>query len=178
MLQKDNRYKILRLFFADPLPEGIGFQLREISRKVDVAPPSVKKYLTSLEKEGLIVRAKHRIHGYPVYHSNRDSEYFRLLKRLDTVLSINESGLLKHLSDKCMPDVIILFGSAARGEDLKESDLDIFLQCKKTGLNLERFEKILERKNNLFFGSFNKLSNELRNNILNGIILKGYLKVF
>lgn len=178
MLQKDNRYRILRLFFADPLPEGIGFQLREISRKVDVAPPSVKKYLTGLEKEKLIIRTRHRIHGYPVYHSNRDGEYFKFLKRLDTVLSIRDSGLLEYLSDKCMPDVIVLFGSAARGEDLKGSDLDIFLQCKKADLNPGRFEKILERRINPFFSSFNTLSKELKNNILNGIILKGYLRVF
>jgi predicted nucleotidyltransferase len=178
MLQKDNRYRILRLFFADPLPEGIGFQLREISRKVDVAPASVKKYLAGLEKEGLIIKSRHRIHGYPVYHSNRDNEYFKFLKRLDTLISIRDSGLLEYLSDECMPDVIILFGSAARGEDLKGSDLDIFMQCKESGLNLTRFEKILERSINPFFGNFNALSKELKNNILNGMILKGYLKVF
>ena len=41
------------------------------------------------------------------------------------------------------------------------------------------FEKKLNRKINIFFSdNFNKLSKELRNNIINGIILKGYLKVF
>ncbi len=178
MLQKDNRYRILRMFFADPLPDGIGFQLREIGRRVDVAPASVKKYLTDLENEGLIIREKHRIHGYPVYYANRDNEYFKFLKRLDTVISIRESGLLEYLSDECMPDVIVLFGSAAKGEDLRDSDLDIFLQCKKAELNLGRFEKILERRINPLFGNFNELSKELKNNILNGIMLKGYLKVF
>ena len=77
-----------------------------------------------------------------------------------------------------MPSVIILFGSASRGEDLKESDLDIFLECKETKLNAEKYEKELNRKINLFFGEFNKLSSELKNNILNGTVLKGYLKVF
>ena len=48
MLKKDNRTKLLELFFNDPLT---GFQLREISRKINLAPKSVKNYLEELEKE-------------------------------------------------------------------------------------------------------------------------------
>lgn len=179
MLQKDNRYKILRIFFDDPSPKGIGFQLREISRKVAVAPPSVKKYLNELEKERLVIKIKHRIHGYPVYYANRDDEEFKFLKRIDIVMKIKESGLIDHLSENCMPDVIILFGSASKGENLKESDIDLFVLSDKEKIDLSQFEKKLNRKINIFFSnSFNKLSKELRNNIINGAILKGYLKVF
>ena len=179
MLQKDNRYKILKLFFDDPLPKGVGFQLRELSRKAGIAPPSVKRYLIELEKERLIIKSKHRIYDYPVYCANRDSEEFRFLKRLDNLLSIKESGLLEYLSKEGAPEVIILFGSAAKGEDLRDSDLDIFLQCEKAELELDSYEKKLSRKVNIFFSAeFNKLSKELRNNIINGVVLKGYLKVF
>jgi len=179
MLQKDNRHEVLGIFFEDPLPKGVGFQLREISRKVRIAPTSVKKYLRELIDEDLVTKEKHRIYGYPVYYANRDNEYFKFLKKLDTMINIKESGLLDYLSDECMPDVIILFGSAAMGEDLKESDLDLFLQSKKTKLNFDKYEKVLKRRINPFFGdNFNLLSNELKNNILNGAILKGYLKVF
>lgn len=179
MLQKGNRDKVLRIFFEDPSPKGVGFQLREISKKINVAPPSVKRYLDELEKDGLILREKHRIHSYPTYFANRDSGYFKLLKKIDTLRTIEESGLLDYLNDKCMPDVIILFGSAAKGEDLKESDMDLFLQCKERKLDIEKYELQLNRKINLFFSEeFNKLSKELKNNIINGIILKGYVKLF
>ena len=179
MLQKDNRYRILRIFFEDPSPKGIGFQLREISRKVAIAPPSVKKYLTELEKEGLVVKAKHRIYGYPVYYANRDDDNFKFLKKLDTIMRIKESGLLEFLSESCMPDVVILFGSSASGEDIKDSDIDLFVASKEEKLSLDKFEKYLNRKINILFSdSFSKLSKELRNNLINGIILKGYLKVF
>lgn len=179
MLQKDNRYKVLRLFFEDPYPKGIGFQLREIGRKVAIAPTSVKRYLRELEKEGLITKLKHRIYGYPIYYANRDNENFKLLKKLDNIVKIKESELLDHLLENCIPDVIILFGSASRGEDLKDSDIDLFVMSKEEKLDLGRFEKILGRKINILFNEdFNKLSKELRNNIINGIILKGYLKVF
>ena len=179
MLQKDNRYKILRMFFEDPLPRGIGFHLREIGRKVAVAPPSVKKYLMELEKEGLITKVKHRIYGYPVYYANRDNDSFKFLKKLDTLMKIKESGLLDYLSESCMPDAIVLFGSSASGEDLKDSDIDLFVESKDEKLSMDKFERHLNRKINILFSdSFGKMSKELKNNIINGTILKGYLKVF
>ena len=179
MLQKDNRYKVLRVFFEDPAPKGIEFQLREISRKVALAPPSVKRYLNELEREHLIIKAEHRIHGYPVYYANRDNEEFKFLKKIDMITKINESGLLDYLSENCMPDAVVLFGSASRGEDLKESDIDLFVLSRKEKIDLTQFEKKLNRKINIFFSdNFNKLSKELKNNIINGAILKGYLKVF
>ena len=177
MLKKDNIYKILEVFFDNPLPEGNGFQLRELSRTVSLAPKSVKIYLETLEKENLIIKREHRIHKYPVYYANRDNEYFKFLKKLNTLRRIKESGFLDYLSDSCMPEVIVLFGSASKGEDINESDIDIFLQSKEKKLDLTKYEKILKRKINLFFEeNFNKLSKELQLNMINGIILKGYLK--
>ena len=178
MLKKDNIYKVLELFFDDPLPEGIGFQLREISRKIKLAPKSVKLYLEELEKENLIIKKKHRIHKYPVYYANRDHNYFKFLKILNIIRRIKESGLLDYLDEKCMPDVIVLFGSASKGEDVKNSDIDLFLECKEKKVDLFKYEQTLKRKINLFFEeNFDKLSEELKQNIINGDKLKGYLRV-
>lgn len=177
MLTKDNRYKVLKIFFEDPLAKD--FQLREISRKISLAPKSVKKYLDELEKEDLIVKGEHRIHGYPVYHANRDNKYFKFLKKLDIIKGVKESGLLDYLDKICVPDIIVLFGSASKGEDVKNSDIDLFLLCKERKMDLKKFESKLSRGINIFFSNnFNKLSKELKNNIINGVILKGYLKVF
>ncbi len=178
MLKKDNVNKVLGVFFDDPIPTGIGFQLREISRMICLAPKSVKLYLEDLEKEKLIVKKEHRVHKYPVYYANRDSDYFRFLKRLNTIQSIKESGFLEYVHEKCLPDVIILFGSASRGEDIKDSDIDLYLQCSAKKLEVKKYEKDLNRKINLFFEkNFDKLSEELKQNIINGDKLKGYLRV-
>ncbi|MFH1590276.1 MAG: hypothetical protein ABIB43_06940 [archaeon] len=178
MLKKDNIYKVLEVFFNNPLSEGMGFQLREISRMIKLAPKSVKLYLEELEKENIIIKKEHRIHKYPVYYANRDNHYFKFLKKLNIIQRIKESGLLNYLDEKCMPDVIILFGSASKGEDVKSSDIDLYLQCVKKELELSKYEKELNRHINLFFEkNFDKLSEELKQNIVNGDKLKGYLKV-
>jgi len=84
---------------------------------------------------------------------------------------INESGLLGYLNDICLPDVIILFGSYSKGEDILSSDIDLFI--------LSKYENILNLKIDVFFSdSFGKLSKELKNNLVNGVILDEYLKVF
>lgn len=178
MLKKDNFDKVLEVFFDNPLPVGIGFQLREISRTIGLAPKSVKSYLDELEKADLILKKEHRIHKYPVYYANRDNNYFRFLKRLNIIRRIKESGLLDCLDEKCMPDVIILFGSASKGEDIETSDIDLYLQCDEKKLDLNKYEKELKRKINILFEkNFNKLSEELKQNIINGDKLKGYLRI-
>ena len=66
-----------------------------------------------------------------------------------------------------------------KGDDIENSDIDIFVQAKEKGLNLVEYEKTLNRKISLFFKeNFSKLNAELKNNIINGIVLKGYLKMF
>lgn len=178
MLSNYNKYKVLKVFFDDPLPKT-GFQLREISRKISLAPKSVSRYLKELEKEGFVREEKHRVNKYPLYYANRDSDIFKLYKKIDMLISIEECGVVEHLNDKCTPDVIILFGSASRGEDIAESDVDLFLQSKQKDIDLKHFERKINRKINVFFSEhFNKLSNELKNNIANGIKLRGYLKIF
>ncbi|MBU4373740.1 MAG: nucleotidyltransferase domain-containing protein [Euryarchaeota archaeon] len=179
MLQNYNKWRVLKIFFENPKPAEAGFQLREISRITSLATTSVKLYLDELINEGLVMKTKHRIHAYPVYWANMDSSEFRFLKKIDTMITLKESGLIDYLENQCMPDVIILFGSASRGEDTIESDIDLFLLCKERKLNLSDFETKIKRNISLIFSEdFNVLSNELKNNIINGVFLKGYLKVF
>ncbi|MDP3104116.1 MAG: nucleotidyltransferase domain-containing protein [Candidatus Methanoperedens sp.] len=179
MLQNYNKWKVLKVFFENPNPKGAGFQLREIGRITELATTSVKRYLNELEKEGLILKTRHRIHAYPVYLADMYSEKFRFYKKIETIIAMNDSGLIEYLKSSCMPDAMILFGSASRGEDTMESDIDLYLMCRERKTDLQEFEKKMKRKISLFFSEdFGELSNELKNNIINGIILEGYLKVF
>ncbi len=174
MLQKYNRYKILQEFFDFPTK---GFLMRELSRRTRIAQPSVINHLKALIKEGLIVKEEAK--PYPVFKANRENEIFKILKIFNLILRIKTSGLLDYIYDSVFPDVIILFGSCVKGEDIENSDIDLFVQAKEKKLNLIKYEKLLNRKISLFFEeNFLRLSKELKNNIINGIILRGYIKVF
>lgn len=174
MLEKYSRYRILEEFFDFPLKD---FQMREVSRKTRISQPSVINHLKGLLEEGLIKKEKKGI--YPTFRANRDDELFKLHKRMNMILRIRKGGLLDYVYDSSVPDVIILFGSASKGEDTEGSDIDLFVQSPEKKLALEKYEKALNRKISIFFEeNFSRLSKELKNNILNGIVLKGYLKVF
>ena len=174
MIQKYSRYRILQQFFDFPRRN---FQMRAISRETDMAQPSVINHLKALQSEKLILKEKKGL--YPTFIANRDNELFKIYKKTDILMRIKQSGLSDYLYDSCQPNAIILFGSASKGEDIEESDIDIFIQSKTKKLLTEKYEKILKRKISLFFEeNFSKLNSELKNNILNGIMLKGYLKVF
>ncbi len=172
MIQNYSRYRILQEFFDSPLKD---FQMRELSRLTKIAQPSVSNHLKSLVQDGLIIKETKGL--YPTHRANRDSELFKTYKKMDIIIRLRE--VADFIYDSCMPDVIILFGSAAKGEDTEKSDIDFFLLCKEKTLDIAKYEKKLHRKINLFFSNdINKLSKELKNNILNGIVLKGYLEVF
>ena len=153
------------------------FQMRELSRRAKIAQPSVTAHLKELARENFIVKEKKGI--YPTFRANRDSELFKMYKKFDITFRINKSGLLNYIYDSCIPNAIILFGSASKGEDIEESDIDLFIQAKEKKLDLRKYELLFNRKITLFFEeNFAKLNAELKNNILNGIVLKGYIKVF
>lgn len=174
MLEKYNRYKLLKVFLDNPTES---FRLRELSRLSKISPPSVINYLKEFGKENLIKKYEKR--GIPFYKAERDNENFKLYKKISIFFELQTSGLIDFLWDNLSPDVIILFGSASLGEDIENSDIDIFVQAPEKILNLNKFEKQLNRKINLFpEQNFSRLSKELKNNIVNGIKLRGYLKVF
>ncbi len=181
MIQNYSRWKVLQVFFDDPNPKE-GFTIRWISKHIDLASTSVKLHLDALSKEGkygypLVIRSKGV--SYPTYWANSASELFRFYKKMDMLFRLEESKLLQFLSEKFHPRAVVLFGTASRGEDVRDSDVDIFLLAKEGKAELAKYEQFLKRKVELHFSDdINKVPKELRNNIINGTLLRGYLKVF
>ena len=173
MLQNYNTYRILQLFFDQPTKL---FQLRELSRLAKIGLPSVINHVKKLEKDGFIKKEKKSV--YESYTANKDDDKYRLYKKNDIVLRLDESGFVKYVTDSIMPNAVVLFGSASRGEDIETSDIDIFILSKEEKLDLKKFENTLKRKINVYFEpDIKNLSKELLNNIINGIKIYGYVKV-
>ncbi|MFH1229833.1 MAG: nucleotidyltransferase domain-containing protein [Candidatus Aenigmatarchaeota archaeon] len=173
MLVKDNNYKVMKLFFDNPEKK---FYIREIARLTGLSAPGVLKILKKLKEESLLESEK----GKVVENVKAPrSEKFFLLKRSYNILSLFESGLIDFLKDKYEePEAIVIFGSYSKGEDTSESDIDIAIVTKKEiSLDLKKFEKTLKKKVNIYEIQTDKSEREFLNNLVNGTVVYGYLKV-
>jgi len=173
MLEKYNRYRLLKVFLDSPTES---FRLRELSRFSKISPPSVMNYLREFEKEGLIRRYEKRdVH---FYQALRENKRFVLWKKLSIIYELEESGLVDFLWEHFFPKAIILYGSYAKGESVENSDLDLFITGKEKKIDMEKFEKKLNKEIHLMFEEdAKKIPKELKNNLINAVVLRGYFKV-
>lgn len=154
-------------------------RVREIERTLKLPLPSVIRYCKELEKEEILSIIK--MGKVVFYTSNRTGERYALEKRLFNLRAIYESGLIGYLRQELSNPLIILFGSFAKGEDIEESDIDLYVETlSNKKLDLEGFERNLKRKIQIFrHKNMKEISNSnLANNIVNGIILNGFVEVF
>ena len=94
---------------------------------------------------------------------------------MENLRNIYESGLARTLAERFPGATIILFGSYSFGEDTTESDVDItVIGYNPKRIDLQDIETILERKIHLnFFKTIGDIEKNLKENILNGMILSG-----
>lgn len=173
MLEKNNRYRLMKIFLESPTDS---FRLRELSRLSEISPPSVMNYLKDFERQGLVKRYEKR--GVPFYEAIMDNEDFKQYKKLSILFELHRSNLIDFLWDKLSPEAIILYGSYAKGESVENSDIDIFIVGNEKKIDIKEFEKKLGKEVHLMFNNVKKISDELKNNLVNGVVLKGYFKLF
>ena len=177
MLQNYSTWAVLRQFFDHPEKE---FSLAELARQSQLAHTSVKIHLAMLMKKGLVLQEKKKIASriFPVFQANAQNTEYRFYRKIDIVERMHTTGLIEKLIRETSPDCIVLFGSAARGEDGSSSDIDIYVQARKKELDLRSYERLLSRKIELHWNEkFRDYPEELRNSIANGIKLYGTLTI-
>lgn len=161
---------------------GQKFNLRNLAISLKVSPTAISKAIKELEKEEVIELEKSKTMNLTYVKFKRDNERAINLKRIENLRIIYESKLEKFLSEKFPGCTVILFGSYSKGEDTwfgeidqRNSDIDIaIIGTKEKEINLNEFEKKIKREISLnFFKSWKDIHSYLKNNILNGIILKG-----
>jgi|SRR3989344_7213200 len=170
---KNNVYRILELFIENPNKD---FSVRGIARKLDLSHATVIKYISNLFSLNLIKKKNDTL--YPTYYANTESDKCKFYKKNYMTFKIKESSVIEYIQKQTLASSIILFGSCAKGVFTEKSDIDIFVEAKESSLGITKYEKKLNRKINLLFeAKIDNLSNELRNNIINGIVLYGFIRV-
>jgi len=175
MKRKNIKQIIKEHFFINPAAK---LRVREIERTLKLPLPSVIRYCHELEQEEILTIAKT---GTVNFYTASRSETYLLEKKLYNIKQLYVSGLINYLKIELSNPAIVLFGSFAKGEDLEESDIDLYIETpSKKQLNLEKFKKILKREVQIFqHKSLKEITNHhLANNIINGITLNNYIEVF
>ena len=158
---------------------GNNYNQREIALTLKVSPTAVANSLKKLEKEKLIELKKNKNTRPSEISLNLHNNKLLYVKRVENFRSIYESGLAEFLFDKFPGATIILFGSYSFGEDSSISDIDIaIVGSASIKIDLASFERKLNKKIIIqCFDSFDKISKNLKESILNGIILKGSVRL-
>lgn len=173
MITKDNTYAVMKLFFDSPEKK---FHVRQIARLTRLSAPGVAKIVAKLKKEGLVSFEDTGI-VKNVFATRTDR--FMCLKRCYNLYALRESGLVELLKEAYEePEAIVLFGSFGRGEDTSRSDVDIaVVTAKGKSLSLKKIESKLGREVNIYEIGIKGCEKEFLNNLANGVVLAGYLKL-
>jgi predicted nucleotidyltransferase len=176
MKRKDIKETIKEYFFVNPT---VKLRVRELERKLGLPLPSVIRYCRELVEEEMLIILN--IGSVKFYTAHRSSERYMLGKRLFNLKSVYQSGLVEYLRKELSNPSIVLFGSFAKGEDTEESDVDLYIETpSKKEVKLDKFERLLKRKVQISKQKdISEIKNHhLANNIVNGILLNGFLEVF
>jgi predicted nucleotidyltransferase len=171
---------ISKFFIEEPERE---FYVREIAKKLKKSPTTISKYLKEFVKKRLLISEEKFNHLF--FKANTESTEFLQLKISYNLNKIQMSGLTGFLVKEFNhSEAIVLFGSFSRGENNKNSDVDLFIvSSNKKELDLSIYEKKIGNRIQLFVYSKAELAKmkeknkELLNNIINGIKLYGFLEV-
>ncbi len=168
--------EILRFLFMNA---GESFNARGLAMSLGVSQPAISKSLPLLEKHSFIRMAKDRNSKRFSIELNRENPMVTGMKRADNIRLIYESGLAEFLREKFPGCAVILFGSFAKGEDTRRSDIDIaVVGAKSKNVDLSEFEKKIMKDVRInFYQSFGKIDTELKNSILGGVLLSGWIEL-
>lgn len=162
---------VLKPFFHDPELEA---SVRGLSRQTDVSPRWVSETVDKLQEKDIL-----SVEDHPTAKRITTGERFQRVKRIYNLDQLHYSGLVEELDNNLHPDAIVLFGSYEKGEDRKDSDIDIaIVNGRDFQPDLERFEQTLGREINLHVMETADSGDEnFRNSLANGTVLSGFLKV-
>lgn len=173
--------KALEYFFGEPFEE---VYLRELARRVDLSVFSLKTAVDDLVDEGLLV--ERRVGRLRFLRANMENLFFRFLKIAFNVKKIVDCGVVVFLKE-CVPALssVVLFGSWAKGENDKKSDVDILVIGQRpVEFDVSGFEARLECGLELIVMRWSEWMKKAKEDkafylevITNGVLLYGNLPV-
>lgn len=180
LYEETAKNKVIEVLFKYPEKE---FSLSDLAKEAGVAKANMGNILNEFQNAGLVTIEK--LSKIWRIKSNQTNWLFIRSKIVYNLGFIYKSGLVEFLIEYFKnPKAILLFGSFRKGEDLTNSDIDLAIESDEIkeyqiiGLKeLTEFEKIIGRKIQIHLFNRKVIDNNLFNNIVNGILLWGFLEV-
>lgn len=139
LLGSKNCMALLMVFLNNPAEE---IYQTDIVKRSNQSKMTVIKWLNFLEKYNVLKVSKKGNHKY--YSLNKDNPILRQIKVLVNTMNVYEPA--NRLSGKGVE--VYLFGSAARGEDMRDSDIDVLIIGKIDKRDLVEFvDNVRDRTN-------------------------------
>jgi predicted nucleotidyltransferase len=154
----------LKPFFEDVFRE---ISVREYAREQHISPPTASKILKGLESEELLI--SRTLGRYIFFRANKERSTFKDLAKLYWQNLLGR--LTRDIYEEIGFNKIILFGSIAKSENTRTSDIDLFMDVDERKLNLSGIEAELNRPVQVHFKKAlkNKL---LKENIERGLLIR------
>jgi len=157
------------------------WHFEEIVKQAKITRAAANKWLKKYCEEGLLKRIKES-GKFPYFTAGSNNPVYQSKKSIYALEQLYQSGLIAQLINLKNAKTIIMFGSIAKGDWYKGSDIDIFIYGKPERLEKEKYEKRLGRSIELHVFESKKEIKEVKtgliNNVINGYIIKGQLQDF
>ncbi|TET90279.1 MAG: nucleotidyltransferase domain-containing protein [Methanomassiliicoccales archaeon] len=176
LYQKITHLRVLRHFFSSPNER---FYLREMARLLEMSPMTLKRSLDALLGDDLIVREV--IKNQILYRANVDNQAFRFAKIAYNLSWLEKNSVVESLVEN-VPGTssIVFYGSHAKGENDRHSDLDLLIISTAKAVETSDIEKKLGVDVNVMNFSRASWTKQAKNNrafyldiITEGIVLYG-----
>jgi len=173
------RQRIMEIIFKYPDKE---FSLSELAKQACVRKSNIGAILKELYDAGFIEITK-LANLWRIKANQRSWTYIRS-KIVYNLNFVYQSGLIEFLIEHFKnPKSIILFGGFRKGEDISSSDIDIAVEnedkeYRSIGLReLVELEEAIGRKIQIHLFNQKNIDRHVFNNIINGIVLWGFLEI-
>jgi len=177
MASPSKEENVLRLILGNsPLRE---WHFEEIVKEAKVTKAVANKWLKMYVKDCLLNHVKRR-GRFPYFSVGSNNPFYYSLKRVYALEQLHRSGLIPKLLSIETAKTVIIFGSIARGDWYKDSDIDIFVFGNLTDFNKKLYELKLHRHIELHIfrnmKEIQRVKTGLVKNIINGYVLKGQIQ--
>ncbi|MEW6593102.1 MAG: nucleotidyltransferase domain-containing protein [Candidatus Hadarchaeota archaeon] len=144
MKQLSKKELVLAYFFENPTEE---VYLRELARRLRMNAATVMRVTELLVKKKLLLK---RTEKHATYFQANLTPEFKETKKANTVSKIFEAGAVDLIKEKSVGlSVMLLYGSAAKGEDDPNSDYDLLVIASKCDVKASEISERLGRETSL-----------------------------